>query len=291
MKTYLDCMVCFVRQALDASRLLSDDEKIHEQVLREVLKQAATLDLTQTPPVMGQKIHQTIKRVLNNNDPYYQIKQKFTAFALGLEDKLQAKIDASEDKLSAAIKLSIAGNVIDFGVKSTIDEQEILQTIDDALNIDFDNGHIEQFKSHIKRADKILFLADNAGEIVFDKFLLKLLPREKVTIAVKSEPIINDATMEDAQAAGLTEIARVITSGSSAPGTVLAQCSQDFLREFDSADMIISKGQGNYETLSDVDRPIWFLLKAKCNVIAEHLNVPVGSFVLLPRQTNPKLMC
>ncbi len=284
MRTYLDCMVCFVRQGLDASRLLSDDEKVHEQVLREVLKEAATLDLTQTPPVMGQKIHQTIKRVLNNDDPYYEIKRKFTDFALGLEDKLQAKIDASDDKLLAAIKLSIAGNVIDFGVKSTIDEQEILQTIDDALDVDFDNGHIEQFKSHIKRADKILFLADNAGEIVFDKFLLKLMPLDKVTVAVKSQPIINDATIEDAQAAGLTEMVRVIASGSGAPGTVLEQCNREFLEEFDSADMIISKGQGNYETLSDVDRPIWFLLKAKCNVIAQHLNVPVGSFILLPNK-------
>ncbi len=282
MKTYLDCMICFVRQALDASRLLSDDEKIHEQVLREVLKQAATLDLTQTPPVMGQKIHQTIKRVLNNNDPYYQIKQKFTAFALALEDKLQAKIDSSENKFESAIKLSIAGNVIDFGVKSTIEEDEILKTIDDALSISFETAHVEQFKTHIKQANKILFLADNAGEIVFDKFLLKQMPSEKVTIAVKSEPIINDATLEDAQAAGLTEITRVITSGSSAPGTVLEQCSEEFLREFNESDMIISKGQGNYETLSDVNRPIWFLLKAKCNVIAKHLNVPVGSFILLP---------
>ncbi len=281
MKTYLDCMVCFVRQALDASRLLSDDEQIHERVLREVLKQAATLDLTQTPPVMGQKIHQTIKRVLNNNDPYCQIKQKFTDFALSLEGKLQAKIDASDDKFSAAIKLSIAGNVIDFGVKSTIEEAEILETIDNALAIEFEKERIEQFARDIAKAEKILFLADNAGEIVFDKFLLKQLPCEKVTIAVKSEPIINDATLEDAQAAGLTEIARVITSGSAAPGTVLEQCSEQFLREFNSSDLIISKGQGNYETLSDIDRPIWFLLKAKCNVIAKHLSVPVGSFILL----------
>ncbi len=286
MKTYLDCMVCFVRQALDASRLLTDDEKVHETVLREVLKQAVDLDLTQTPPIMGQKIHQTIKRVLQNEDPYSQIKQQFTKFALSLEDKLQAIIDASENKFSAAIKISIAGNVIDFGVKSEINEDDVIRTIEDALQADLDETHIEQLKSDIDNAEKILFLADNAGEIVFDKFLLKFIPKEKVTIAVKSKPIINDATMEDAEAAGLTEIARVITSGSEAPGTVLEQCSSEFLNEFKTSDVIISKGQGNYETLSDVNRPIWFLLKAKCNVIAKHLNVPVGSFILLPARAN-----
>ncbi len=286
MKTYLDCMVCFVRQALDASRLLTDDEKVHETVLREVLKQAVDLDLTQTPPIMGQKIHQTIKRVLQNEDPYSQIKQQFTKFALSLEDKLQAIIDASENKFSAAIKISIAGNVIDFGVKSEINEDDVIRTIEDALQADLDENHIEQLKSDIDNAEKILFLADNAGEIVFDKFLLKFIPKEKVTIAVKSKPIINDATMEDAEAAGLTEIARVITSGSEAPGTVLEQCSSEFLNEFKTSDVIISKGQGNYETLSDVNRPIWFLLKAKCNVIAKHLNVPVGSFILLPARAN-----
>ncbi len=273
-------MVCFVRQALDASRLFTDDEKIHERVMRKVLKAGSEIDLTQSPPLMGEFLHQTIKEELNCDDPYRRVKDDFTKFALKLEDKLREKVQASDDKLEAALKISIAGNIIDFGVKSTLEEKDVMDAIEHALTEPFEKSTVAQFRQDSQNASEILFLADNAGEIVFDKLLIEQLPKEKITVAVKSGPIINDATIEDAKASGLTDIVRVIGNGTSIPGTEISRCSSQFLEIFNRAGMIIAKGQGNYETLSSSEKPIWFLLKAKCKVIATHLNLPVGSVVL-----------
>ena len=142
------------------------------------------------------------------------------------------------------------------------------------------NGNLEEFSQAVFRADNILYLADNAGEIVFDRLLIELLPLEKITVAVRGFPTINDATMHDAETAGITKLVRVIDNGSDVPGTILDKCSEAFRYSFDRADLVISKGQGNYETLSEVDKDIFFLLKVKCPIIAKKISCPVGSLVL-----------
>ena len=140
-------------------------------------------------------------------------------------------------------------------------------------------------------AQDILYLADNAGEIVFDRLLIEQLPMQKITVVVKGFPIINDATMEDAVAAGLTEIVSVIDNGSDAPGTILEICSDAFVSRFEQADLIITKGQGNYETLSDIDKNIYFILKAKCPVIASDLGCPIGQMVLINKRVQTTARC
>ena len=280
MQIYLDCIPCFVRQALDAARLATDDEQIHEKVVREVLRLAADLDMSQSPPSIGRQIHRLIRNLVGQDDPYHGIKKRFNNLALKLYQDLRKHILNSDNRLESAIRFAIAGNIIDFGVNGSLEESHVKETISDSLSGYLGPKQIQDFNHAVNTAEKILYLADNAGEIVFDRLLIEQLPCEKVTVVVKGRPVINDATMEDAVVAGLTRIVEVIDNGSDAPGTILESCSHNFRKRFEDADLLIAKGQGNYETLSEVDKNIFFVLKAKCPVIAEDLNCKVGEMIL-----------
>jgi uncharacterized protein with ATP-grasp and redox domains len=188
--------------------------------------------------------------------------------------------------LETAFRLAIAGNIIDLGVKTSIAESDIEKIITNCLTADFDKSHFEYFIDSVSRSERILYLTDNAGEIIFDKLLIEQLPLEKITVAVRGKPVINDATMEDAEFAGLTNIVNVIDNGSDAPGTILEDCSQDFRDCFEKADLIIAKGQGNYETLSEINKKIFFILKVKCPVIARNIGCEVGEMILQKSKTH-----
>jgi len=280
MRIYLDCISCFVRQAIDAARLATDDEQIHKMVVDEVLKLADDLDMSQTPPVIGQQIHRLIRNLVGSDDPYHKIKKQFNSLALNLYPDLRKQIANSNNTFETAVRLAIAGNIIDMGVKSSLSESEVKKTISDSLTDYLDNKQVENLKTAVTKAEKILYLTDNAGEIVFDHLLIEQMPIDKITVAVKGSPIINDATMEDANVTGLSRIVEVIDNGSDAPGTVLDDCSQSFRDSFEDADLVIAKGQVNYETLSNVDKNIFFILKAKCHVIAGDLGCEVGEMIL-----------
>ncbi|HQH71424.1 MAG TPA: ARMT1-like domain-containing protein, partial [bacterium] len=194
--------------------------------------------------------------------------------------ELKAMIDTAPDPLITAARLAIAGNVIDMGVNGTVTETDVRRSIQHALEEPF-TGDSAGFQQAIVQARDILYLADNAGEIVFDRLLIEQLPPGRVTVAVRGAPILNDATLTDARAVGLHEIAEIIDNGSDAPGTVLEDCSPEFNRRFAAAGLILAKGQGNFETLNDESRGIFFLFKAKCPVIAAHAGVPVGAQVCM----------
>jgi uncharacterized protein with ATP-grasp and redox domains len=279
MKIFLDCIPCFVRQALDAARLATESKQIHEQVVREVLVLAKNLDMSQSPPVMGQKIHRLIRELVGTEDPYRDVKRQFNNASLRLYPRMRRYVIESEDTLETAVRLAIAGNIIDFGVNSGLQESELEKAISESLAAEFSDMQSGAFQQAINEAEKILYIADNAGEIIFDRLLIEQLPIEKVTVVVKGSPVINDATMEDAVLAGLPQIVEVIDNGSDGPGTILETCSQVFIDCLEEADVVIAKGQGNYETLSDVDKNIFFVLKAKCPVIARDLGCEVGEMI------------
>jgi len=225
MQIFLDCIPCFIRQALDSVRLATEDEQIHEQVVHQVLRLATELDISQSPPAIGQQIHRLIRKLIGNADPYRELKQRFNRLALELCAELEERVRTSEDPLETAVRLAIAGNIIDLGVKASIAESDIERIINESLTADYNRRQIEEFRNAVSRAEKILYLADNAGEIVFDRLLIEQLPWEKVTVVVKGSPVINDATIEDAEFAGLTEMVEVIDNGSDAPGTIPETCS------------------------------------------------------------------
>lgn len=278
MKMHLDCIPCFMRQALEASRFVTDDEDVHEAVLRELLSDTAEIDLSECPPEVGQKIHRRIREMTGNPDPYSEAKKRFNRLAMDILQELEDEVKASDDPLLHALRLAIAGNVIDLGVPGSDDDDFIREAIHNTLNEPF-FGDAEDFRSAINAAEDILYVTDNAGEIVFDRLLVEQLPVSRVTVSVRGMPVLNDATMEDAKFAGLCELVDVIDSGSDAPGTIISDCSKEFRQAFDKADLIIAKGQGNYESLSDRDENIFFLLKAKCPVIASNIGLPVGTHI------------
>ena len=285
MRTYLECIPCFIRQTLESARFVTDDETVHEKVLREVLRASAELDMHDCPPAMGRRIHQLIKQVTGNDDPYREAKDRFNKAALALYPELKATIEASDDPFTTALKLAIAGNIIDFGPTSSVHEDHVHASIAHALSASLDERSVETFRKRVDEVDGLLYLGDNTGEIVFDRLLVEELPLEKVTFVVRGEPIINDVTRHDAEVAGLTDLVEVIDNGSDAPGTILETCSQAFRERFASAELILAKGQGNYESLSDVPGEIYFALKAKCPVIARHLGCEIGSMVF--RRSEP----
>lgn len=278
MRTTLNCIPCFIRQTLEAARLATDDVAAQERILRRVLHRVAEMDLAQCPPVVVQQIHRHLREITGLHDPYRAVKDRFNRMALSMLPELSARVRTAADPLSMALRLAIAGNVIDVGVLGGITEDRARHCLDTVLDEPF-HGDVAAFRKACEEARSILYLADNAGEIVFDRLLIEQLPIEIVTVAVRGRPILNDATMADAHAAGMGDLVNVIDNGSDAPGTVLNDCSEDFRWRFGQADLILAKGQGNFETLSDETANIYFLFKAKCPVIADHVGVSPGTHV------------
>ncbi len=280
MKTYLDCIPCFVAQALSAARHVSDDGIMHEQVIRDVLRFAADIDLRQPPPSMGQRIHRRLRELADSDDPYRESKGRFTRLALDILPACEARLDGSDDPFELAVRYAIAGNVIDLGPNSDLTEDAARTFMLTAADVPL-TGDIEELRSAVESASDILYIADNAGEIVFDRLLIERLPRGAVTVAVRGAPVINDATIEDADASGIHDIADVIDNGTDIPGTILEECSSEFRERFNRADLIIAKGQGNFETLNNTDgRPLFFLFKVKCPLVARRSGFDEGAHVI-----------
>ncbi|MFA4973972.1 MAG: ARMT1-like domain-containing protein [bacterium] len=280
MKASLDCIPCFIRQSLDAARMVSGDPAVHERILREVLGWSRDIELSDPPPVLGQRIHKFLRETSGADDPYRAVKDRLNRMAMSLLPGLRDDVESSPDPLAMAVRLAIAGNVIDMGARDSVTEEDVRRSIDDALAGTL-AGDYDRFRRSAAESRSILYLGDNAGEIVFDHLLVEQLPRGRVTFVVRGSPVINDATLADARATGLDEIVKVIDNGSDAPGTLLEHCSPEFRCCFDDADMIIAKGQGNFESLSEVPRNIFFLFKVKCPVIGGRVGLPVGTNVLL----------
>lgn len=278
MHTAWECVPCFARQALEAARFATDDPAVHERVLRDVLRSAAKMDLARSPPVVAQWIHRHVRQLTGVDDPYGTVKGRFNRMAMDMLPELCSRVHGAADPLAMALRLAIAGNVIDLGVNGDLMEVEARRAVTAGLDEPF-HGDVDDLRQAIEPASDILYLADNAGEIVFDRMLIERLPAERVTMVVRGGPILNDATMADAEATGLCDLVNVIDNGSDAPGTVLADCSEDFRQRFAEADLVIAKGQGNFESLSDETANIYFLFKAKCPVIADHIGLPVGTHV------------
>jgi len=280
MRVYLDCFPCFLRQTLAAARFVTDDEAIHAQVMHQVLELLRCTDARHTPPAIGQQIHRLIRQVTGDPDPYRKKKQSSNRLALRLYPQLKDKIRGSATPLETAVRLAIAGNVMDFGICHSLDAVALPEAIESALANEWNTNRLGEFAQAVNDARAILFIGDNAGEIVFDRLLIEELPHEKVTYVVKGSPVINDATREDAAVVGMIDLVEVIDNGSDAPGTILESCSEDFRERFGQSDLVIAKGQANYESLSGIDKDIFFILKAKCPVLAADLGCDIGQMIL-----------
>jgi uncharacterized protein with ATP-grasp and redox domains len=286
MRTFVECVPCFLRQALEASQMATRDDWVQTRILRRVLCEAAEFSFQLSPPHMGQIIHRIIRQESGNDDPYRQEKTRLNRLAADLYETLKLDVARSQQPRDLALRLAIAGNILDFGPPDNGSEMKFEPIVESAISQDLDIDHRGEFWRAMKDAERILYLADNAGEIYFDRILLEYLPAEKITFAVRGGPAINDMTMEDLNGTELEHLVTVIDNGSDAPGTILEDCSADFRRRFEKADVIISKGQGNYETLNTANKHIFYLLKAKCSVVARDLDCRPGGMIV--KETLPK---
>lgn len=279
MKTYPDCVPCLLRQALKAMRLCGIDEDRVFPVMKRIFQSAMDFNPSLSPPEMAMRIHRIIRMECGNEDPYHEIKSRAIAEVKGHESRIRSMIMGAESPFRAAVRFALVGNVLDFAIFDWNPEQ-LDEQLEMALHKTIDEQALDDFENAVKAADSIMYLGDNAGESVFDKLLIERFSRKRVIYAVRGGPAINDVIMSDALASGLDEVSVLLSNGSDAPGTLLDHVSREFMREFNAVDLIISKGQGNYESLSGLERNIYFLTQIKCPVIAHDLGSPMGAWVI-----------
>ena len=278
----VDCVHCFIRQTLQAGRFISNDEELHKQILKEVMKSLLTSSWDVSTATMANKLINIVKNLTHSSDPYYKVKKQYNQIAMAMYPYLNQLISETDDHLYTALKLAIAGNIIDFGAKERFDLRKTISTVlETPLRID----QYESFRKKIASTSSLVYLADNTGEIVFDKLLIETILEEHhiedITFVVKEAPFLNDAMLEDAIEIGLDEISRLnfLEINSFSPEITNRGENQEFLTLLKTSDMVISKGQANYENFYNQEY-IFFLLMVKCPLVANHLGVPEGSTVL-----------
>lgn len=230
-------------------------------------------------PLIATHVQRIAKEKFGQSDLYHYEKYKANTLFLNNYNYWKNIVDQNPKPFQMAAKLAVVGNIIDYGAHSVPDEIE--KFIDAQLSIPLSINHSEVFVKLVKNAKSILYLGDNAGEIVFDKLFIETMNHPNITFVVRNEPVINDITMEDAQYTGIDKLCKVISNGYDAPSTLLEFCSDEFLTAYHKSDLVISKGQGNFEGLMDeINKPIVFLLMAKCAPIAKMLNTEKGGMII-----------
>jgi uncharacterized protein with ATP-grasp and redox domains len=255
------------------------DEKAKLKIVREFMTYITNADERTSNPEMAAVLNRLIAVHHPDGELYRKEKKEFNELMLGYYDEYRNKALQSDNPLKMAVKLAIAGNIIDFGPDHEFSvEDTVNRVLKTELKID---DSLEMFKA-IKNADKILYLGDNAGEIVMDKLFLSLLDHPRVQFVVRGEPVLNDSVMSDAIEVGMLDICPVISNGTDLPSTVIPLCSEEFQKVYKEADLIISKGQGNLEgLLGEREKNIYFLFTVKCDAIARITKTNPGDFVLM----------
>jgi len=272
-------MECFVRQAVKAASLATDDFSERAEAVKAAVKALSEIDTARTPPEIATGIFRTVIEKTGSRDAYYELKRESNETVKSIMGWIEEEAGKSFEK---ALKVSLCGNIIDYGILEDFDVEELIRK---ELEAELDPLKVERLKSMVKEAGTISFLADNAGEIGLDGILLRMIkkinPQVNLTVYVREEPIINDATIEDACFFNLDKDFEILQTPNSV-GVDFKQLSSEMLERIKSSDIIISKGQANYEILSDENLPnIIFLLRAKCPVVAEHIGIQEGSPVIL----------
>lgn len=281
MKGKLECQPCLLRQALEVARIVSDSEAMHARVLRHILHVLSKADFRLPPPMIAYYVYRAIGKVTRCPDPYLQTKERSDGMALECAEWAREVIARSKSPLDTALRLAVAANVVDFGVGVRFDLKESLRyVLEKGLQVD----ETAAFKKALAQARTLLYIGDNAGEIVFDKLLIEAIaaryPSLKKVFAVRGGPVINDITERDAERVKMGDVAEVVSTGYAAPGVILKRSSKRFRGVFADADLVLAKGQGNYESLgAEGGAKAYFLLRAKCPVIARELDVEIGDFV------------
>jgi len=275
------CVTCIFSQSLRVCETLGVDEETTKKVLDEVACMVPQWRFDETPPQVAARVYPKIAQILHTDDIYRDFKKEATERAETFLPFVEAEIGKSGDRFLAALKAAVAGNVIDLAATASFDlEEEVEKVFETPFAIDDSDA----LRRALERAERLLVVGDNAGEHLFDKVMMRefkgLFPDLRIYYAVRGKPIINDVTVAEAKAAGIDEVAEIVDSGVDTPGLDLTRINKTMKHIYEKADIILVKGMGNYEGLSEEEGPIFFLLKAKCGPVARELGVKQGQLVL-----------
>lgn len=281
------CLPCVVNQAIKVANISNVNNK--EALFREVFSYLSKISFDQTTPELIGEIFDLIKKYTNNPDPYKDTRAYYNALFLELLPDFEYKVNQSDHSFRMAVKYAIVGNIIDFNPIHNTLLEDIYDYFDKMDELEFAIDDSQSLINDILAAKSLLYLGDNCGEICLDKLLLKkikeLNPSIHLLFGVRCKPVVNDSIAEDAYAVGIDEYAEIIDNGDGSLGTVLHRTSQKFKELYENADVVISKGQANYECLSEEKKNIYFLLMTKCNVIAEDIGVEEKKMICMQSKT------
>lgn len=286
MKAHLDCVPCFLEQALQAARFVTDDEIKQEKAVRTTLQTLQECNYRKTPPEISHAVHFTLMDVLDADDPYEKVKKNNNATVLHMYDQLVKDVTTSDEPVDTVIRLAIAGNIMDYGARLNFELSETIETVKKTV---FAIDDTDKLKENLKNCETVTYLTDNAGEIVFDRLFMETVNEVYGTkewhVYVKGRPILNDATIKDAQQAGLTGMDTIVIHELPMEKEYDSRADPVYLKEFNHNDVVISKGQGNYEALSSIAGPkFYFMLMVKCPIVADDVGADIGDIIVM----NPK---
>ncbi|WP_271629795.1 damage-control phosphatase ARMT1 family protein [Caldicellulosiruptor sp. DIB 104C] len=283
MNALIDCIHCYLKQAVSCMEMANIPDERKKEVLYELMDFIKTLNPQDSPAYNSSLVLLKTYEIIQNNDPYYSAKKQSNALALELFESVRKKVFESKDPLYESLKAAVAGNVIDLGIKREFDiESELSHAFDFGFSID----DYPLLKKKLQNSKNIVIAGDNAGEIVFDKVLVEVLNQmsKNVYYIVKTKPILNDATLEDAKEVGMDKVATIVETGLGLLGIPKEFVSSQLKQLILNVDIVISKGQANFESLDEFEEiqdNIFYLLKIKCEYLAKKLNFKHGDLVLI----------
>ena len=277
------CIQCLINKHLRniPDRFSSAEKTKYMQGILEIIAKA---DISMSAPEIVGQINEFKQHYGEVND-FAEINSYFNNLMLSYEKNIEFKIENSNNSLKTAVKYAMAGNFIDFGAMENVDEEKFKERLDSTENIEIDASKFDRFENDIKNSKNIVYLTDNCGEIVLDKLLIKQILKTnsnvKINVIVRGNPVLNDCTIEDAKQVGLDKVVDIIGNGTAVAGTVIKKISPEAKSIIDDADLIISKGQGNFETLHHCGKNIYYLFLCKCILFAERFGVDMftGLFI------------
>lgn len=276
-----ECISCIVNQSVRVANLVTDDKELRDKITSTVQRMSKDFSFAKNPPQIASGVYETMSKILSKDDLYDEVKVSSTKKALSFVPLLKEELSSSDNKLLTATKIAVAGNVIDLAAQVSFDLDEELAKV---FYTQFAHNDFEKLKRELEKAKTVLLIGDNVGEHIFDyifiETLQKLYPKIQFSYMVRGNPIINDVTLKEAEEAKFDELCELVDSGVNTPGFAY-ECANSYSQNlFDSVDLVISKGMGNYECLSpSVRENIFCLLKIKCNVVANSLQKEVGDII------------
>ena len=278
-----DCFVCLYNQALKVTKTLDCNEKSAFEVLKRGSEVISKLDLYQSPPEAASILYPEISKIVGKDDIYEEKKIESTKRAFDLTKLVLEKINSAENKVDAALRAAVLGNVIDFATEVMFDIEKEIDTIFEA---DFAIDDKKLFKEKLKNSKTLMVIGDNVGEHVFDKIMMEKFfdfnPKINIFYVTRGKPIINDVTVYDAKAIDIDEIAQIVDSGVDAPGFVFDRANEETKKLFNEVDLILAKGMGNFECMESLkDERVFFLFKVKCSVVADEIGKKIGDLICM----------